>query len=86
MEASVHTLRKYSLSTGIFYLLAFVSIPTLALCGGVRGPAFVTRPGPNSPVMVGVVLKMMVALAALLAVSWIALFAGVREGPIFADP
>jgi hypothetical protein len=32
----MHTLRKYSLSAGIFYLLTFVSIPTLALYRDVR--------------------------------------------------
>ena len=59
------TLRKYSLAAGIFYLLTFVSIPTLALYRDVRGPAFVTGPGPDGPVLLGVVLEMIVALAGI---------------------
>jgi hypothetical protein len=56
-------IRKYSLAGGIFYLLTFVSIPTLALYRGVRDPNFVTGPGPDSPVILGVLLEMTVALA-----------------------
>lgn len=61
----MHTFRKYSLSAGIFYLLTFVSIPTLAMYRDVRGPNFVTGPGPDIPVMIGVVLEMIVALAGI---------------------
>jgi hypothetical protein len=65
MEASMHALRKYSLSAGIFYLLTFVSIPTLALYREVRESAFVMGAGPDGPVMLGVVLEMIVALAGI---------------------
>ena len=58
-------LRKYSLAAGLFYLLTFVSIPTLALYRSVRGPSFVTGPGPDLPVIVGVLLEMIVALAGI---------------------
>ncbi|HEX5971972.1 MAG TPA: DUF4386 domain-containing protein [Gemmatimonadaceae bacterium] len=61
----MHSLRKYSLSAGIFYLLTFVSIPTLALYRDVRGSTFVTGPGPDRPVLIGVVLEMIVALAGI---------------------
>lgn len=61
----MHKFRKYSLSAGIFYLLTFVSIPTLALYRDVRGPTFVTGPGPDTPVMIGVLLEMIVALAGI---------------------
>jgi len=57
------SLRKYSLAGGIFYLLTFVSIPTLALYGSVRAPNFVVGPGPDTPVILGVLLEMIVALA-----------------------
>lgn len=57
--------RKYSLAAGLFYLLTFVSIPTLALYRGVREPAFVTSAGPDAPVLLGVVLEMIVALAGI---------------------
>src|SRR5689334_1832789 len=57
--------RKYSLAAGLFYLLTFVSIPTLALYRGVREPTFVTSAGPDTPVLLGVVLEMIVALAGI---------------------
>jgi hypothetical protein len=57
--------RKYSLAAGLFYLLTFVSIPTLALYRAVREPTFVTSAGPDAPVMLGVVLEMIVALAGI---------------------
>jgi hypothetical protein len=61
----MNTLRKYSLAAGVFYLLTFVSIPTLALYRSVRGAGFVTGPGPDTPVIVGVLLEMIVALAGI---------------------
>ena len=57
--------RKYSLAAGVFYLLTFVSIPTLGLYGSVRGPNFVAGPGPDTPVIVGALLEMIVALAGI---------------------
>jgi len=59
------SLRKYSLAAGLFYLLTFVSIPTLGLYRSVRGPSFATGPGPDLPVIVGVLLEMIVALAGI---------------------
>jgi len=59
------SLRKYSLAAGIFYLLTFVSIPTLAMYRSVRAPGFVAGPGPDAPVVVGVLLEMIVALAGI---------------------
>src|SRR4051794_37550862 len=61
--ADMTSLRKYSLAGGIFYLLTFVSIPTLALYRSVRGPNFVVGSGPDTPVIVGVLLEMIVAIA-----------------------
>ena len=57
--------RKYSLAAGLFYLLTFVSIPTLAMYRSVRAPEFVVGPGPDAPVIVGVLLEMIVALAGI---------------------
>jgi len=57
--------RKYSLAAGLFYLLTFVSIPTLALYRSVRAPTFVVGPGPDTPVIVGALLEMIVALAGI---------------------
>jgi hypothetical protein len=59
------SLRKYSLAAGLFYILTFVSIPTLALYSAVRSPGFVAGPGPDEPVMFGVLLEMIVALAGI---------------------
>ena len=61
----MNSLRKHSLAGGLFYLLTFVSIPTLALYRSVRAPGFVTGTGPDTPVMVGVLLEMIVALAGI---------------------
>ena len=61
----MNSLRKYSLTAGIFYLLTFVSIPTLALYRPVRGPNFVVGPGPDSPVILGALLEMIVALTGI---------------------
>jgi Domain of unknown function (DUF4386) len=61
----MNSMRKHSLAAGIFYLLTFVSIPTLALYRSVRGPNFVVSPGPDAPVVLGVLLEMIVALAGI---------------------
>jgi hypothetical protein len=59
------SLRKYSLAAGLFYILTFVSIPTLSLYRSVRGPGFVAGPGPDGPVILGALLEMVVALAGI---------------------
>src|SRR4051794_18039994 len=64
-SSTMSSVRKYSLAAGVFYLLTFVSIPTLALYRSVRGPNFVVGPGPDTPVIVGVLLEMVVALAGI---------------------
>jgi hypothetical protein len=47
----------------LLYIVSFVSIPTLALYTAVHGPGFITGPGPDTPVLIGGVLEMIVALA-----------------------
>ncbi|HLE04861.1 MAG TPA: DUF4386 domain-containing protein [Anaerolineales bacterium] len=59
------SLRKTALVAGVFYLLTFVSIPTLALYGSVRAPNYVVGPGPDTSVLLGVFLEMIVALAGI---------------------
>ena len=59
------SLRKTSLVAGVFYLLTFVSIPTLALYSSVRGPNYILGSGPDTPVIVGAILEMIVALAGM---------------------
>jgi hypothetical protein len=57
--------RKNALAAGVFYLLTFVSIPTLALYEPVRDPNFIVGPGPETGVLVGGILEVIVALAGI---------------------
>src|SRR5215212_3292607 len=57
--------RKHALVAGLCYLISFVSIPTLVLYTGVHKPNFIVGPGPDTPVLIGGVLEMIVALAGL---------------------
>ncbi|MFP5345810.1 MAG: DUF4386 domain-containing protein, partial [Actinomycetes bacterium] len=59
------SLRKTALVAGIFYLVTFVSIPTLALYGPVHETNFIVGPGPDAPVRVGAFLEIVVALAGI---------------------
>jgi hypothetical protein len=59
------SLRKTALVAGVFYLLTFVSIPTLALYHSVRQPNYILGHGPDSPVIIGGILEMIVALAGI---------------------
>src|SRR5215213_3005944 len=53
------------LVAGLLYLLTFVSIPTLALYGPVHDPTYIVGPGPDTAVIVGGVLEIIVALAGI---------------------
>ena len=64
-RASMSSLRKTSLVAGVFYLLTFVSIPTLALYSSVRGPNYILGPGPDTPAIIGGILEIIVALAGI---------------------
>ena len=57
--------RKNALVAGVLYVLSFVSIPTLSLYTAVREPNFIVGPGPDTPVLIGGVLEMILALAGL---------------------
>jgi hypothetical protein len=59
------SLRKTSLIAGILYLLTFVSIPTLALYSSVHGINYITGHGPDTPVIIGGILEIIVALAGI---------------------
>jgi hypothetical protein len=54
--------RKTALVAGVMYVLTFVSIPTLALYASVRDPNYIVGPGPDTPVIFGGILEMIVAL------------------------
>jgi len=57
--------RKVALVAGVLYLLTFVSIPTLALYGQVHDPDYIVGPGPDTPVIIGCILEIIVALAGI---------------------
>ena len=56
--------RKTAFAAGALYLLSFVSIPTLFLYAQVRhNPKYILGPGPDTAVLVGGILEIIVALA-----------------------
>jgi hypothetical protein len=60
------SLRKTALIAGVIYLITFISIPTIALYGPVRNdPNYIVGPGPDTPVIFGGVLEIIVALACI---------------------
>ena len=65
MKQRMSSLRKTALVAGVFYLLTFVSIPILALYGSVRSPNYILGSGPDTPVLLGAVLEVIVALAGI---------------------
>jgi hypothetical protein len=59
------SLRKTALAAGVFYLLSFVSVPTLALYAPVRDGTYISGAGSSTGVIIGVVLEIIVALAGI---------------------
>ena len=59
------SLRKTALAAGILYLITFVSIPTLFLYSAVRGANYIVGPGPDTRVIIGGILEIIVALAGI---------------------
>jgi hypothetical protein len=59
------SLRKTSLLAGIIYLLTFVSIPTLALYDQVKSANYLVGTGPDTPVIIGGILEVIVALSGI---------------------
>lgn len=57
--------RKYSMAAGVFYILTFVSIPTLSLYMSVHSPNYILGPGPDTPVFIGGLLELIVALTGI---------------------
>jgi hypothetical protein len=58
------SLRKTALVAGVLYLITFISIPTLALYGPVLSdPNYVTGPGPDTAIIIGGILEVIVGLA-----------------------
>jgi hypothetical protein len=64
--AGMTSLRKTALVAGVFYLITFISIPTLALYGPVRNHRdWILGSGSHSAVLVGAFLEVIVALAGI---------------------
>jgi hypothetical protein len=62
----MNSLRKTALVAGVLYLITFISIPTLALYGPVRtDPGYIAGPGPDTAVIFGGILEIIVALACI---------------------
>jgi Domain of unknown function (DUF4386) len=60
------SLRKTALVAGIFYLITFISIPTLALYGPVKNHRdWILTSGSHTAVLVGAFLEVIVALAGI---------------------
>ena len=57
--------RKIALTAGIFYLLTFVSIPTLSLYSSIHDPNYILGSGPDTNVFIGVILELIVALTGI---------------------
>jgi hypothetical protein len=64
-SSRLSSLRKTALVAGVLYLITFVSIPTLFLYGPVRGSNYIAGPGPDTAVIVGGILEIIVALACI---------------------
>jgi hypothetical protein len=64
-EEPVNSTRKVALIAGVLYLLTFVSIPTLSLYGPVHDPNYVIGAGPDTAVVIGGILEIIVALAGI---------------------
>src|SRR6266513_3678230 len=64
--AGMTSLRKTALVAGIFYLITFISIPTLALYGPLKNHRdWILSSGTHTGVLVGTFLEVIVALAGI---------------------
>src|SRR6202165_4992101 len=57
--------RKTALVAGVFYLLTFVSIPTLFIYGSVKSANYILGAGPDTAAIIGGILEIIVALAGI---------------------
>jgi hypothetical protein len=57
--------RKVALTAGLLYLLTFVSIPTLSLYNQVKSADYIIGAGPDTAVIIGGILEVIVALAGI---------------------
>lgn len=59
------SLRRTALVAGVIYLVTFVSIPTLSLYGPIHDFRYITSSGPDTDVIIGCILEIIVALAGI---------------------
>ena len=65
-RAPMDKMRKTALVAGVFYLITFISIPTLALYGPVKNHRdWILSSGSHTGVLVGGFLEVIVALAGI---------------------
>jgi hypothetical protein len=64
-KVPMDSLRKTALVAGLFYIITFVSIPTLFLYSPVKELGYIFGPGPDTRMIIGGVLEMIVALAGI---------------------
>jgi hypothetical protein len=64
-QAPIGSLRKTSLLAGVFYLITFVSVPTLALYGPIHEPNYILSAGTDNAVTFGGILEIVVALSCI---------------------
>jgi len=57
--------RKTALVAGVFYVLTFVSIPTLFLYGPVKSANYILGAGPDTAAIIGGISEIIVALAGI---------------------
>ncbi len=57
--------RKIAIAAGVLYLLTFVSIPTLSLYSSIHDPNYIVGSGPDTSVIIGGILEIIVALAGI---------------------
>ena len=57
--------RKTAIVAGVFYLLTFVSIPTLVLYVPVHNPNYIVGKAPDTAVIIGGLLEIIVALSTI---------------------
>jgi len=61
----VNSTRKTALVAGIFYLITFISIPTLTLYGSVKSKDYIISSGADTGALWGAFLEVIVALAGI---------------------
>lgn len=62
-HTKMSSMRKTSLAAGIFYIITFVSIPTLSLYNPLHQPGYIVSAGNDDQVIIGGILEIIVALA-----------------------